>query len=67
MKRKLTDPEEGLGIPANNIRLYGQDVNPEAYAVCCAEMLMLDAMLASSHSAATALASCVGGLLLEAN
>lgn len=42
MKRKLTDPEEGLGIPASNIRLYGQDVNPEAYAVCCAEMLMLD-------------------------
>ena len=31
------------------------------------EDLMLDAMLASSHSAATALASCVGGLLLEAN
>lgn len=42
MKRKLTDSEEGLGIPASNIRLYGQDVNPEAYAICCAEMLMLD-------------------------
>lgn len=42
MKRKLSDPHDGLGIPRENIRLYGQDVNPEAYAVCCAEMLMLD-------------------------
>ncbi len=42
MKRKLSDPQDGLGIPRENIRLYGQDVNPEAYAVCCAEMLMLD-------------------------
>ena len=41
LKRKLSDPEEGLGINENNIRLYGQDVNPEAYAICCAEMLML--------------------------
>ena len=42
LKRKLTDPEEGLGIKGDNIRLYGQDVNPEAYAVCQAEMLMLN-------------------------
>ena len=42
MKRKLTDPEEGMGIKPENVKLYGQDVNPEAYAVCCAEMLMLD-------------------------
>lgn len=41
IKRKLTDPESGLGIRPENIRLYGQDVNPEAYAICCAEMLML--------------------------
>ena len=41
LKRKLTDPENGLGIRSENIRLYGQDVNPEAYAICCAEMLML--------------------------
>lgn len=41
LKRKLTDNEEGMGIAEGNIRLYGQDVNPEAYAVCCAEMLML--------------------------
>lgn len=40
-KRMLTDPEEGFDIRPENIRLYGQDVNPEAYAVCCAEMLML--------------------------
>lgn len=42
LKRKLTDPEEGLGIKPENIRLYGQDVNPEAYAICQAEMLMLN-------------------------
>lgn len=42
MKRKLTDPEEGLGVRPENVKLYGQDVNPEAYAICCAEMLMLD-------------------------
>lgn len=41
LKRKLTDKEEGIGISEENVRLYGQDVNPEAYAVCCAEMLML--------------------------
>lgn len=40
-KRMLTDPEEGFNINAENIRLYGQDNNPEAYAVCQAEMLML--------------------------
>jgi len=40
-KRMLTDPEEGFNIDAENIRLYGQDNNPEAYAVCQAEMLML--------------------------
>ena len=39
-KRLLTDPE-GFNIRAENIRLYGQDNNPEAYAVCQAEMLML--------------------------
>ena len=38
MKRKLTE----MGIRPENVRLYGQDVNPEAYAICCAEMLMLD-------------------------
>ena len=40
-KRLLTDPDEGFNIRAENIRLYGQDNNPEAYAVCQAEMLML--------------------------
>lgn len=40
-KRMLTDPEEGFNICAENIRLYGQDNNPEAYAVCQEEMLML--------------------------
>lgn len=37
MKRKLND----LFGSGERVRLYGQDVNPEAYAVCCAEMLML--------------------------
>jgi type I restriction enzyme M protein len=37
MKRKLND----LFGSSERVRLYGQDVNPEAYAVCCAEMLML--------------------------
>lgn len=41
LKRVLTDNEIGMGIPENNVRLYGQDVNPEAYAICCAEMLMV--------------------------
>ena len=40
-KRLLTDPEEGFDIRAKDIYLYGQDNNPEAYAVCQAEMLML--------------------------
>lgn len=40
LKRKL---EEILGdnYSDDKVKLYGQDVNPEAYAVCCAEMLML--------------------------
>lgn len=37
-KRKLTE----MGIRSDNVRLYGQDNNPEAYAICCAEMLMLN-------------------------
>jgi len=37
VKRKLID----MGTTSSNIRLYGQDVNPESYAICCAEMLML--------------------------
>jgi len=37
LKRKL---REILGSD-ERVRLYGQDVNPEAYAICCAEMLML--------------------------
>jgi len=41
LKRVLSDTENGIGIRESNIRLYGQDVNPEAYAICCAEMLML--------------------------
>lgn len=41
LKRVLSDTENGMGIDENNIKLYGQDVNPEAYAICCAEMLML--------------------------
>ena len=36
-KRKL---EELLGT-SERVRLFGQDSNPESYAVCCAEMLML--------------------------
>jgi type I restriction enzyme M protein len=36
-KRKL---EEMLGT-SERVRLFGQDSNPESYAVCCAEMLML--------------------------
>ena len=41
LKSVLTDPSEGMGIKPDNVKLYGQEVNPEAYAVCCAEMLML--------------------------
>ena len=36
-KRKL---EQLLGT-SERVRLFGQDSNPESYAVCCAEMLML--------------------------
>lgn len=36
-KRKLNDM---IGS-SDRVRLFGQDNNPEAYAVCCAEMLML--------------------------
>ncbi|MDD3268554.1 MAG: class I SAM-dependent DNA methyltransferase [Syntrophomonadaceae bacterium] len=36
-KRKLNDM---IGT-SGRVRLFGQDNNPEAYAVCCAEMLML--------------------------
>lgn len=32
---------EGFGLSPDNIKLYGQEINPEAYAICCAEMLML--------------------------
>lgn len=40
LKRKL---EEILSdnYSDDKVKLHGQDVNPEAYAVCCAEMLML--------------------------
>jgi len=37
LKRKIAD----LLGENDRIRLYGQDNNPEAYAICCAEMLML--------------------------
>lgn len=37
-KRKLID----IIGENDRVRLFGQDNNPEAYAVCCAEMLMLD-------------------------
>ena len=30
-----------MGIKADDVKLYGQEINPEAYAICCAEMLML--------------------------
>lgn len=36
-KRKLND----MMGSSDRVRLFGQDNNPEAYAVCCAEMLML--------------------------
>ena len=42
LKRKLTDPKERFGVAPQNVMLYGQEINPEAYAVCRAEMLMLD-------------------------
>ena len=37
-KRKLVD--DGIA-KSNYVRLFGQDFNPEAYAVCCAEMMFL--------------------------
>lgn len=40
LKRKLEDILNH-NYSDDKVRLYGQDVNPEAYAVCCAEMLML--------------------------
>lgn len=39
LKRKLEDII--INYSENKVKLHGQDVNPEAYAVCCAEMLML--------------------------
>lgn len=41
LKRKLTDTKNGFGIKSDDIKLYGQEINPESYAICCAEMLML--------------------------
>lgn len=40
LKRKLEDIL-GENYSYDKVKLYGQDVNPEAYAICCAEMLML--------------------------
>ncbi|MFA7573079.1 MAG: class I SAM-dependent DNA methyltransferase [Lutispora sp.] len=40
LKRKLEDIL-GDNYSDDKVKLYGQDVNPEAYAICCAEMLML--------------------------
>ena len=40
LKRKLEDIL-GDSYSDDKVRLYGQDVNPEAYAICRAEMLML--------------------------
>ena len=39
LKRKLKDIMTNYSN--DRVKLYGQDVNPEAYAICCAEMLML--------------------------
>lgn len=41
LKKYLTS-EEGFGISPNNIKLYGEEINPESYAICCAEMLMMN-------------------------
>lgn len=41
LKSVLTDPDGEWKFKADDIKLYGQEINPEAYAVCCAEMLML--------------------------
>lgn len=32
---------EDMGMKSDDVKLYGQEINPEAYAICCAEMLML--------------------------
>jgi len=37
LQRKINELSKG----AATVRLFGQDNNPEAYATCCAEMLML--------------------------
>ena len=39
LKRRLQDIM--INYRNDRVKLYGQDVNPEAYAICCAEMLML--------------------------
>lgn len=39
MKHTLTSDE--FNMNAGDIMLYGQEINPESYAICCAEMLML--------------------------
>lgn len=49
LKRKIKDI---LGAE-DRVRLYGQDVNPEAYAVCCAEMLMLGEDVRNIHEGNT--------------
>lgn len=38
LKKVLT---EDMGVKSEDVKLYGQEINPEAYAICCAEMLML--------------------------
>ena len=38
LKKVLTDD---MGVKPDDVKLYGQEINPEAYAICCAEMLML--------------------------
>lgn len=42
LKNFLTDEKKGFGISPNNIKLYGEEINPESYAICCAEMLMMN-------------------------
>lgn len=49
LKRKIKDI---LGTD-DRVRLYGQDVNPEAYAICCAEMLMLGEDVRNIHEGNT--------------
>lgn len=48
-KRKL---KELLGTDSG-VRLFGQDSNPEAYAICCAEMLMLGEDVRNIHEGNT--------------